>query len=209
MCTRSIWKENFQTCLGMNWWIFIHNYQFSSVQSLSGVQLLVTLWTATYQASLSITNSWSLLKLMYINQWCQPTILSSVVPSSCLQSFPASGEDSNESILCIRWPKYWSFSMNPSNEWSALISFKIEWFDLLTVQGTLKSLLQHLKGLSRVFFNTWRDSQVFSPTPQFESINSSAFSLLYGPALTFIHDSWENHSFGYMDLCQQSNVSAF
>ena len=74
------------------------------------------------------------------SQWCRPTISSSVIPfSSCLQYFPAS----NESALRIRWPKYWSFSISPSNEYSGMISFRIDWFDLLSVQGTLKSLLQH------------------------------------------------------------------
>ena len=81
------------------------------------------------------------------SQWCHPTISFSVVPfSSCFQSFPASGgKFSNESVLCIRWPKYWSFrfSISPSNEYSVLISFRMDWFDLLAVQGTLKSLLQH------------------------------------------------------------------
>ena len=80
------------------------------------------------------------------SQWCHPTISYSVVPfSSCLQSFPVSGSFSNESILYIRWPQYWnfSFSISPSNEYSVLISFRINWFDLLAVQGTLKSLLQH------------------------------------------------------------------
>ena len=74
--------------------------------------------------------------------WCHPIISPSVVPFSCLQSFPA-WVFSNESVLCIRWPKYWSFSISPSNEYSGLISFSIDWFDLLAVQGTLKSLLQH------------------------------------------------------------------
>ena len=80
------------------------------------------------------------------NQWCHPTISSSVIPfSSHLQSFPASGSFSNESVLHIRWPKYWafSFSSSPSSEYSGLISFRVDWFDLLAVQGTLKSLLQH------------------------------------------------------------------
>ena len=80
------------------------------------------------------------------SQWSHPTISSSVVPfSSCLQSFPASGLISNESALCLRWPKYWSFSfsISPFNEYSELISFRIDWFDLLVVQGPLKSLLQH------------------------------------------------------------------
>ena len=81
-----------------------------------------------------------------LNRWCHPTISSSVVPfSSRLQSFPASGSFSNESVLHVRWPTYWSFSFNisPSNEYLGLISFRIDWFDLLTVQGTLKSLFQH------------------------------------------------------------------
>ena len=79
-----------------------------------------------------------------LSWWCHPTISSSVVPfSSHLQSFPASGSFSNESVLCIRWPKYWSFSIRPSTEYSGLFSFRIDWFDLLAVQGTLKSLLQH------------------------------------------------------------------
>ena len=80
-----------------------------------------------------------------LSQWCHPAILSSVVPFSCPQSFPASGSFSSESALHIRWPKYWSFnfSINPSNEYSGLVSFRIDWFDLLAVQGTLKSPLQH------------------------------------------------------------------
>ena len=81
-----------------------------------------------------------------LSRWCHPTISSSVIPfSSCLQSFPASGSFSSESVLHIRWPKYWSFSFNisPSNEYSGLISFRMDWLDILSVQGTLKSLLQH------------------------------------------------------------------
>ena len=80
-----------------------------------------------------------------LSRWCHPTISSSVVPFSCLQSFPASGFFSNESVLCIRWPKYWSFSfsISPSNEHLGLHSFRMDWLDLLAVQGTLQSLLQH------------------------------------------------------------------
>ena len=81
-----------------------------------------------------------------LSQWCHPTISFSVIPfSSCLQLFPVSGLFTNESVLCIRWPKYWSFrfSISPSNEYSGLISFRMDWLDLLAVQGTLKSLLQH------------------------------------------------------------------
>ena len=87
-----------------------------------------------------------------LSRWCHPTISSSVVPfSSHLQSFPASGSFSNESALCIRWPKYWSFSFSPSNEYSGLISFRIDWLDLLSVQGTLKSLLQHHSSKASIF----------------------------------------------------------
>ena len=128
---------------------------FSSVQLLSPVRLFVTLWTASHQASLSITNSWSSLKLMTI-EWvmpsnhlipCHPLFLTSVFPN--IRVF------SNESFLCIRWPKYWSFgfSISPSNEYSGLISLRIDWFDLLAVQGTLKGLLQHHKHLSFRLFN--------------------------------------------------------
>ena len=102
-------------------------------------------WTTACQASLSITNSQSLLKLSPSSQWCHPTISHSVIPfSSCLQSCPAS-VFSSKWVLPIRWLKYWHFSLNisHSNEYSGLISFRIYWFDLLAVQGTLKSLLQH------------------------------------------------------------------
>ena len=115
----------------------------SSVQLLSRVQLFVTQWTAVGQASLSIANSRSLLKLMSIGSvmpsnhliFCYPLLLPSIYPS--IRVF------SNESVLCIRWPKYWSFSfsISSSNEYSGLISFRTDWLDLLAVQGTLKSLL--------------------------------------------------------------------
>ena len=118
----------------------------SSVQSPSCVQLFVTPWTAARQASLSITNSWSLLKLMSI----ESVMLSSHLILSCslllLPSIlPYIRVFSNESVLCIRWPKYWSFSfsISPSNEYSGLISFRMDWLDLLAVQGTLKSYFQH------------------------------------------------------------------
>src|SRR5574340_1134366 len=118
----------------------------SSVQSLSHVQLFATPWTAARQASLSITNSWSLPKLMSIESvvpsnhliLCRPLLL---LPSI----FPSIRVFSNDSALPIRWLKYWSFSfsISPSNEYSGLISFRMDWSDLLAVQGTLKSLLQH------------------------------------------------------------------
>ena len=119
---------------------------FSSVQSLSRVWLFATPWTAAHQVSLSITNSWGLLKLMSIE---------SVMPSNHLilchflllqpSIFLSFRVFSYESFLCIWWPKYWSFSFSicPSNEYSGLISFRTDWLDLLATQGTLKSLLQH------------------------------------------------------------------
>ena len=120
-------------------------YKFSSVQSLSHVLLFVTSWTATHQDSLAITNSWSPPK---------PISIESVMPSNHLilchsplllpSIFPSIRVFSNESALCIRWPKYWSFSfsISPSNEYSGLVSFRMDCLDLLAVQGTLKSLLQ-------------------------------------------------------------------
>ena len=132
----------------------------------------------------------SLLELMSIESvmpsnhliLCHPPLL-------LLSIFPSIRISSNESGLHIRWPKYWSlnFSISPSNEYSRLISFRMDWFDLLAVQGTLKS----------------------SPTPQFKSINSLVLSLLYGPTLTSIHNNWKHHSFDYTGFYWQSNVSVF
>ena len=119
---------------------------FSSGQSLSRVWLFVTPWTTARQVSLSITNSRSLLKLMSIESVMPPNHLILCRPLFLLPSvFPSIRVFSNESVLCIRWPKYWSFSfsISPSNEYSGLISFRMDWLDLLVVQGTLKSLLQH------------------------------------------------------------------
>ena len=119
---------------------------FSWVQPLSRVQLFATPWTAARQASLSITNSWSLLKLMSIKLTMPSNHLILCCPLLLLPSiFSSISVPSNELVLCIRWPKYWSFSfsISPSNECSGLISFWIEWLDLLAVQGILKSLLQH------------------------------------------------------------------
>ena len=121
-------------------------YQDSSVQSLSCVQLFATPWTAAHQASLSITNSWSLLKLMSIESVMPSNHLILCGPLHLLPLiFPSIRVFSSESVLHIRWPKYWSssFSINPFNEYSGLISFRMDWLDLLAVQGTLKSLLQH------------------------------------------------------------------
>ena len=133
------------------------------VQSLSHVQLFATLWTAAGQTSPSFTISWSLFKLMSIESGMPSNHLILCHPLLLLPSiFPSFRVFSNESALCIRWPKYWSFSINPSREYLGLISFKIDWFDLLAVQGTLKHFLQH----------------------QFKSINSLALSLLHGPTFT-------------------------
>ena len=128
--------------------------KFSSVQSLSLVWLFATPWTAAHQASLSITNSWSLLKLMSIESvmpsshliLCHPLLLLPPIPPS-IRVF------SNESTLRMRWPEYWSFSfsISPSNEHPGLISFRMDWLNLLAVQGTLKSLLQHHGSKASVF----------------------------------------------------------
>ena len=133
--------------------------------------------------------SWSFLKLMSIESVmpsnhlivCCPLLLPSIFPS--LRVF------SNESALRIRWPKYWSFSfsISLSNEYSGLISFRINWFDLLAVKGTLKSL----------------------PAPQFKGINSQSICILYYLACTGIHNNWKKHSFDYKGFYRQSNVSAF
>ena len=129
----------------MNWETGTDIYTLSSVQSLSCVRLFATPWTAAHQASLCITNSRSLLKLMSIESvmpsnhliLCRPLLLPSF--------FSSIGVFSNESVLPIRWPKYWSFSfsINPSNEYSGLISFRMDWLDLLAVQEILKNFLQH------------------------------------------------------------------
>ena len=121
------------------------NQNISSVQSLSHVRLFKTPWTAARQASLCITNSWSSLKLMSIESVMPSSHLILCRPLLLLPSiFPSIRVFSNESVLCMRRPKYWSFSfrISPSNEYSGLISFRMDWLDLLAVQGTLKSLLQ-------------------------------------------------------------------
>ena len=127
-------------------WLASQSHQCSSVQSLSCVWLFGTPWTAAHQVSLSITNSWSLLKLMSIKLVMSSNHLILYHPLLLLPSiFPSIRVFSNESVLHIRWPKYWSFrfSISPFNEYSGLISFRIDWLYLLAVQGTLKSLLQH------------------------------------------------------------------
>ena len=149
---------------------------FSSVQLLSHFWLFVTPWTAAHQASLSIIISRSLLKLISIESVMPSNHLILHRPLLLLPSiFDSIRFFSNESVLPIRWTKYWSFSfsISTSNEYSGLISFRMDWLDLLAVQGTQES----------------------SPTPQFKSIHSSVPSFLYSPTLTSIHDYWKNHSF--------------
>ena len=156
--------------------LLLYQVLFSSVQSLSRVQLFVTLWAVARQASLSITNSWSLLKLMSIKLVMSSNHLILCCPLLLQPSiFPSIRVFSNESVLHIRWPKDWSvsFSISPSNEYSGLISFRIDWFCLLGVQEILKSLLQHHSSKA----------------------STLQFSFLYGPTLTSIHDYWKNHSF--------------
>ena len=130
----------------MHPYYLLSHLSFSSVQSLSQVRLFVTPWTAARQASLIITNSWSLLKLMSIESVMPSNHLILCHPLLLLPSvFPSIRVFSNESFLHIRWPEYcsFSFSINPSNEYLRLISFRMNWLYLLAVQGTLKSLLQH------------------------------------------------------------------
>ena len=130
----------------------------SSVQSLSCVPLFATPWTAACQASLSIGNSQSLLKLMSIESVMPSNHLILCHPLLILPSvFASIRVFSSESVLCIRWPKYWSVSLSisPSNEYSGLISFRMDWLDLLTVQGTLKSLLQHHSSTASIL---WRSA---------------------------------------------------
>ena len=148
---------------------------FSSVQSLSHGRLFAIPWIAAHKASLSITISWSSLKLTSIELVMPSSHLILCCPLLLLPPItPSIRVFSNESTLHMRWPKYWSFSFSviPSKEHPGLISFRMDSLHLLAVQGTLKS----------------------SPTPQFKSINSSVLSLLHSPTLTSIHDHRKNHS---------------
>ena len=151
------------------------NSIFSSVQLLSHVWLFATPWITAGQGSLSITNSRSSLRLTCIESAMPSSHLILWRPLLLLPPIPPSIRVfSNESALRMRWPKYWSFSFSiiPSREIPGLISFRMDWLDLLAVQGTLES----------------------SPTPQFKSINSSVLSFLHSPTLTSIHNHWKNHS---------------
>ena len=156
----------------------------NSVQFSSVTQSCLTLWPAACQTSLFITNSQSLLKLLSIKSVMPSNHLILCHPLLLLPSiFLSIRVFSSESVICIRWPKYWSFSLSisPSNEYSGLISCRIDWLDLFTIQGTQES----------------------SPTPQFKNIHSLALSFLYSPTLTSIHDYCKNHRFVYMDFCWQ------
>ena len=160
------------------------------VQSPSRVRLFATPWTAAHQASLSFTiPKFAQVHVHFISDAIHPS--HPLIPSSPLPSISPSIRDfSSESAVCIRWSKYWSFSFSigPSNEYSGFISFKTDWFDFLTVQGTLRGLLQHHSS---------------------KGISFLELCLLYCSAFTAVHDDWEDHSLDYMDLCQQSGVSAF
>ena len=160
------------------------------VQLLSHVQLFATPLAAVHQAFPSFTISPSLLKLMYIEKVMSSSHLILYCPLLLLPSiFPSIGVIFNESALPIWWPKYWSFSfsISPSNEYLGLISFRMDWLDLLAVQGTLKSLLQHHSSKAAV-------------------LQCSVFFMIQ---LSRPHDYWKNHTFDYTALCLQSIVSAF
>ena len=146
--------------------------------SVSCVSLFVTPWSAACQAPLSFTISWSLLILMSIELVMPSNHLILSPPSVPASIFASIRVFSNESALCNRCPKYCSFSISFANVYSGLISFGIDWLDVLAVLATQESFLG----------------------PQFKSINSSALSPVYGPTLTFVHDYWKNHSFDYMYL---------
>ena len=169
----------------------IHTYNMSSVQLISCVELFATPWNTAHQASLSNTYSQSLRKLMSIELVMPSNHLTLCHPLLLLSSiFPSIRIFSNESVLHIRWPKYcsFSFSISPSNEYSGLFSFRMDWLHLFAVRGTFKNLLQNHSS---------------------KNINSLVLSFLYNPTITSIHDYWKNHSFDYTDICCQTNVSAF
>ena len=150
----------------------------------------MTPWTAACQAALSFTISWILLRLMSIESMMLSDPLIFCCPNFLLPSIlPSIRVLSNKSTLHIRWPKYWSssFSISPSNEYSGLISFKIDRLEFLAVQGTLKRLLQHHSLEALILW-------------------CSAFFMVQ---LTSVHTYWKNHSFDYMDLCWQSDIFAF
>ena len=166
---------------------FFTSFSPPFVQSLSHVWLFVTPWTAARQASLSFTISQTLLKLMSIESvmpsnhliLCRPLLLPSIFPS--IRVFSNGSLHQVDKLLELQ------LQHQPSNEYLGLISFRIDWCDLLAVQGTLESLLQHHRSEASILWCS---------------------SLLCGPTLTSIHDHWKKHSFDYVDLCWQSGVSA-
>ena len=173
--------DNKENC-GLKKYSQSNSWQSSSVQSLSHVWLFATPWTRACQASLSITNSRSLFKLISIESVMPSNHLILCRPLRLLPSiFPSNRVFSNDSVLCIRWPKYWSFSFNisPSSEHSGLTSLRIDWLDLLSVQRTLRNLLQHHSSKASIL---------------------AVLGFLYSPTLTSIHDYWKNYSFDEKDL---------
>jgi len=157
--------------------------QISSVAQC--VQLLMTPWTAAWQ-DFPVHHQLPEFTQTHVHQVDDASQPSYPLSAPSPPAFHLSQHQGLFQVLRIKWTKYWSFSfsISPSNDYSGLISFRMDWLDLLVVQGTFKSLLQ-----------------------QFKSINSSGLSFLYGPALTSIHDYWKNYSFDYMALCRQSNGS--
>ena len=168
LCSRhgvNLWPGSFSTLSCRS--LFSHKVVSDSLQPHGP--------TTAHQASLSITNSQSLLKLMSIESVMPSNHLILCRPLLSPSIFPSIRVNSNESALHIRWPNIsFTFNINPSNEHPGLISFRMDWLDLLAVQGTLKES---------------------SPAPYFKSVNSSALSFLYNPTFTSIHDYWKNHSF--------------
>ena len=209
-CLSSALAGRFFTTERLNWTLYhwvtreAPTHLSSSVQSLSCVRLFATPWTAAHQASLSITNSWSLLKLMSIESvmlsnhliLCCPLLLLPLI-------FPSIKVFSNESVLWIRQPKYWSFSfsISPSNEYSELISFRMDWLDLLAVQETLKSLLQHhsskasifrhsaflIVQLSHPYVTTVKKPQLWLDRPQCNPLENSSWGYLLYPRSNLAH----------------------
>ena len=152
------------------------------VQLLCCVWLFATSWTEGCQVPLFFTISWSLLISGPLSWWCNPTISSSATRFSFAFNLSQHQGLFQRAGTSHQWPKYWRFSISPCNEYSGLIPLRIDWFDLFAIQGTL--LLQHHNSKASV-------------------LRHSAFFIVQ---LTYVHDYWKNHSFDYMDLCQQSNV---
>ena len=191
--------------------------QFSLVQLLSRVQLLVTPWNATRQAPLSITNSWSLFKLMSIRSVMPSNHLILCHPLLLLPSiFPSIRVFSNESVLRIRSLEYWSFSfrISPSNEYSGLISLRIDWLDLLAVQGTLKSLLQHHSSKASILWRsaffivqlshpyvTTRKTIALTRWTFFGKVRSLFFNMLPGLVITFLPRSTPFNFMAAVTIC--------